>query len=65
MLAKVTRPMIYEWAAKNYFSVIRVINTVRIPREEFEHFLEKHKEEGANVKHGINKRKKRKVLRNL
>ena len=59
IVAKVSRATIYEWAAKDYFPVLRVMNTSRILRKEFEQFLENRKEEGGNGKHGINSRKKR------
>ena len=51
--------MIYEWIRKERFPVVSAMNTVRIPRQEFEQFLKKRKEEGGDVKHGIHKRTKR------
>lgn len=59
VLAKVSRPTIYDWADKGCFPVIHVMNTARIPRKEFEEFLKKRIEEGVDVKHGIHSRKKR------
>lgn len=59
LIAKVSRPMIYEWIRKECFPVINVMNTVRIPRQEFEQFLENRNIEGGDIKHGIHKRKKR------
>ena len=59
LIAKVSRATIYEWISKDCFPVIHVMNTARIPRKEFEQYLKKRKEEGGDVKHGINKRKKR------
>lgn len=59
LLAKVSRPTIYDWVSKKYFPVIYVMNVGRIPRAEFEQFLKKRKEEGVNVKDGFNSRKKR------
>lgn len=54
LLAKVSRQTIHTWIAKGKFPVIRVINTVRIPRREFENYLKKRKEEGDDVTYGIN-----------
>lgn len=46
MIAKVSRPTIYTWMAKGYISVVSIRDTVRIPRWEFEQFLNnKDKEE--------------------
>lgn len=59
LIANVSRATIYEWSRKNHFPVIRVIKASRIPRKEFEQYLEKRKIEEGDEKNGINKRKKR------
>lgn len=59
LIANVSRTMIYEWIRKECFPVISVMNTVRIPRQEFEQFLENRNIEEGDIKHGIHKRKKR------
>ena len=58
LLANVSRATIYEWSRKNYFPVVHVIKASRIPRKEFEQYLEKRKLEEGDEKNGINKRKK-------
>ena len=58
VVAKVSRSTIYDWINKKCFPVTYVMNIARIPRQEFELFLKK-REEGGNVNHGINSRKKR------
>lgn len=45
LLADVSRASIYHWIEKEYFPVVHVMNTSRIPRKEFETFLEKRKKE--------------------
>ena len=59
LLANVSRATIYEWSRKNYFPVVHVVKASRIPRKEFEQYLEKRKLEEGDEKNGINKRKKR------
>lgn len=58
-LANVSRATIYEWGRKKHFPVIHVIKVSRIPRKEFEQYLEKRKLEEGDEINGINKRKKR------
>lgn len=58
VVAKVSRSTIYDWINKKCFSVTYVMNIARIPRQEFELFL-KNREEGGDINHGINSRKKR------
>ena len=59
LLANGSRATIYEWSSKNYFPVVHVVKASRIPRKEFEQYLEKRKLEEGDEKNGINKRKKR------
>lgn len=59
LMANVSRATIYEWSRKKHFPVIHVIKASRIPRKEFEQYLEKRKIEEGDEKNGINKRKKR------
>lgn len=59
LLANVSRATIYEWSRKKYFPVIHVVKASRIPRKEFEQYIEKRKLEEGDEKNGINKRKKR------
>lgn len=59
LLANVSRATIYEWGRKKHFPVIHVIKASRIPRKEFEQYLEKRKLEEGDEINGINKRKKR------
>lgn len=56
VLANVSRSTIYKWADRKCFPVIRVMEVVKIPRQEFEQYIKKI--QGGNKKHGINSKKK-------
>ena len=59
LLAETSRATIYEWSRKKKFPVIHVVKASRIPRKDFEEYLEKRRLEKGDEINGINKRTKR------